>query len=110
MSSKTPSERAQSVKPESDNKNEKKSSSAADDKSDPDLDGAEKTDTDHENLKEGETSGGGENGNSKKLLAFPAATELNSRVRRLIAAFQRESKKVEQRQAQIGKSPSKSFG
>ena len=42
-----------------------------------------------------------ENDDGKKR--FPNATDLNSRVRRLISAFQREFKKEEQRQAAIDK-------
>ena len=91
MSSKTPSERAQSVKPEdSKNKSDEANNS--------------------EDAKEGSDEKPEENGKptaaaaaKPEHLPFPGATELNSRLRRLIAAFQRESKKEEQRQAQIDK-------
>ena len=86
MSSKAPSERAQSVKPEDKAETPKK----------------QKSDADEDPYKLPEENGKAANAGQQKL-PFPGATDLNSRLRRLIAAFQRESKKIEQKQAQIDK-------
>ena len=86
MSSKAPSERAQSVKPEDKAETPKKQKSG---------------DADEDPYKLPEENGKAANAGQK--LPFPGATDLNSRLRRLIAAFQRESKKIEQKQAQIDK-------
>lgn len=45
----------------------------------------------------------GSDDDSNGLLPFPAPSELNGRVRRLITAYQRESKKEELRRAQEDK-------
>jgi len=45
----------------------------------------------------------GDNESSSQLLPFPSASELNGRLRRLIAAYQRENKKEEARLAAIDK-------
>ena len=86
MSSKAPSERAQSVKPEDKAETPKKQKNS---------------DADEDPYKLPEENGKAANAGQK--LPFPGATDLNSRLRRLIAAFQRESKKIEQKQAQIDK-------
>ena len=77
QSSKTPSERPPSVRPD-----------------DGDSSAAAST--------SGDKLGGGENG-SQMMLPFPGGSELNGRLRRLIAAYQRENKKEELRLAQMDK-------
>ncbi len=76
QSSKTPSERPPSVRPD-----------------DGDSSAAAST--------SGDKQGGGENGS--QMLPFPGGSELNGRLRRLIAAYQRENKKEELRLAQMDK-------
>ena len=88
MSSKAPSERAQSVKPSED----KTEVTPKKQKSDADQEDPYKLPEEN-----------GKAANAGQKLPFPGATDLNSRLRRLIAAFQRESKKIEQKQAQIDK-------
>ena len=91
MSSKAPSERAQSVKPEDKAEGTPKKTQKSGD-----ADGEDP-------YKLPEENGKAANAGQQQKLPFPGATDLNSRLRRLIAAFQRESKKIEQKQAQIDK-------
>jgi hypothetical protein len=76
QSSKTPSERPPSVRPD-----------------DGDSSAAAST--------SGDKLGCAENGS--QMLPFPGGSELNGRLRRLIAAYQRENKKEELRLAQMDK-------
>ena len=92
MSSKAPSERAQSVKPEDKAEGTPKKTQKSGD-----ADGEDPYKLPEENGKAAANAG------QQQKLPFPGATDLNSRLRRLIAAFQRESKKIEQKQAQIDK-------
>ena len=79
QSSKTPSERAPSVKP---------------DDADAIKDAAENA---------AENASGSITQNGNQLLPFPSGSELNGRLRRIIAACQRENKKEELRLAAIDK-------
>ena len=78
QSSKTPSERAPSVKPdEGDTKDAAENAS--------------------------ETASGNATQNGNQLFPFPSCSELNGRLRRIIAACQRENKKEEMRIAAVDK-------
>jgi hypothetical protein len=87
QSSKTPSERAPSVRPDDGD-----SSMAAS------TTNAAAGDNDS-----GATTADATAANGSQLLPFPSGSELNGRLRRLIAAYQRENKKEELRLAAIDK-------
>ena len=89
QSSKTPSERAPSVRPD---------------------DGDSSMAASTINTAAGDNDGGGATttadataANGSQLLPFPSGSELNGRLRRLIAAYQRENKKEELRLAAMDK-------